>query len=147
MWGRWSLEVAGSLLLELLRADWSSAHLESMNYSLFLFLSLSLCCTPIQPPSPGPTFLGRNGGERSWRRRALSNGRHLILTSMTGNGNTGITGMYGGVARGRRRWIVNPVYATLTKRCLNITPSQDHTPFLACQIILISTGCALELPM
>ena len=36
MWGRWSLEAAGSLLLELLellRADWPSAHLESMNYS------------------------------------------------------------------------------------------------------------------
>ena len=76
-----------------------------------------------------------------------SNGRHLSLSSVTGNGDTGIMGMYSGVARGRWRWIVDPVYATITKRCFNITPSQDHTPSLACQIILISTGGALELPI
>ena len=35
---------------------------------------------PVQPPSPGPTFLGRNGGERSWKRRARSNGGHLVTT-------------------------------------------------------------------
>ena len=35
---------------------------------------------PVQPPSPGPTFLGRNGGERSWKRGVSSNGGHLVTT-------------------------------------------------------------------
>ena len=42
MWGCWSLEAAASLLLELLRADWPSAHPGSvalqMNASLFYWL-------------------------------------------------------------------------------------------------------------
>ena len=42
MWGRWSLEAAASLLLELLRADWPSAHpgsvVRQMNSLLFYWL-------------------------------------------------------------------------------------------------------------
>ena len=57
----------------------------------------------------------------------------------------GITGMQSGAARGRRRWIVNPVYAASKPGLGNITPSQDHTPSLACQIILVPTWGSLEL--
>ena len=42
--------------------------------------SFSLCRMPVHPPSPGPTFLGRNRGERSWKRRERSNGGHLVTT-------------------------------------------------------------------
>ena len=45
----------------------------------------------------------------------------------------------------RRRWIVNPVYAAPEPALGNITPSQDHTPSLACQIILVPTWGSLEL--
>ena len=42
MWGRWSLEAAASLLLELLRADWPNAHpwsvAQQMNSLLFYSL-------------------------------------------------------------------------------------------------------------
>ena len=49
-----------------------------------------------------------------------SNGGHLILMSITGNGDVRITGMQSGAARGRRRWIVDPVDATFMERYLNI---------------------------
>ena len=42
-----------------------------------------------------------------------------MFTSITGNGDMGITGMQSGAVRGRRRWIVNPVQTTLMKRYLN----------------------------
>ena len=54
------------------------------------------------------------------RGRAFSIVRHFILSSVTGNGDTGMAGMYSGVVRGRWRWIVDPVYATIRKRCSNI---------------------------
>ena len=40
--------------------------------------------------------------------------RHWLIMRahrFTGNGDTGITGMQSDAARGRWRWIVNPVYA------------------------------------
>ena len=42
MWGRCSLEAAASLLLELLRADWSSVHPESMAMQMYASLLFQL---------------------------------------------------------------------------------------------------------
>ena len=48
----------------------------------------------------------------------------------------GITIIHISAVRRRRRRIVDPVHAAFVKGLGDITPSQDHTPSLACQIIM-----------
>ena len=50
-------------------------------------------------------------------------------------------------ARWRWRRVGNPVHVALIQGVGHITPSQDHTPSLACQIILDSTWGSPELPI
>ena len=59
----------------------------------------------------------------------------------------GITIIHSGAARRRRRRIINPIHAALEKGLGDITPSQDHTPSLACQIIVETTGSSPEVPI
>ena len=40
---------------------------------------------------------------------------------------------------------MNPIEATLKQRSCHITPSQDHTPSLACEIILEGVGRLVKL--
>ena len=60
-----------------------------------------------------------------WRK----NGRHR------GRGS-----LFFQVARCRRRGVSNPVQAILIERSGNITPSQDHTPSLTCEIVMEGGG-------
>ena len=56
-----------------------------------------------------------------------------------------ITRMHSGAARRRRRRIVDPIHAASEKGLGDIAPSQDHTPSLACQIIVGPIGSPLKL--
>ena len=56
----------------------------------------------------------------------------------------GITKVHSGAARCRRRRVVNPIHAAFIKGLGDITPSQDHTPSLACKIIVETTGGSTE---
>ena len=53
--------------------------------------------------------------------------------------------MYSGAAGRRRRRIVDPIYAASEKGLGDITPSQNHTPSLACQIIVGPIGSPLKI--
>ena len=85
---------------------------------------ISIGCSSSLSPPPSPAFLRESWGGRSSWWAACSNGgrlvsmiimhRHWFIVRahrITGNGDTGITGMRSGAARGRWRWIVDPIYA------------------------------------
>ena len=61
---------------------------------------------------------------------------HRVIT----RSHKGITTIQSSAARRRWRRIVDPVHAALEKGLGDITPSQDHTLSLACQIIVDSIG-------
>ena len=79
-----------------------------------------------------------------------------IIQRGTGNGGKGIpgnwcTGIHMRITAGHcgcrfqaaRRgwgWIMDLVQVALMKRCGNITPSQDHTPSLACKVVMEAVG-------
>ena len=67
-----------------------------------------------------------------------SNGGHLIFTSITGNGDMGITGMQSGAARRRRRWIVNPVYAASEPGLGNNSFNNFCFKSLSCDIFIFT---------
>ena len=85
-------------------------------------------------------------GERSsWR--CTNNGGCRGITSVH-SGITkvhrGITKVHSGAARRRRRRVINPIHAAFIKGLGDITPSQDHTPSLACKVIVEATGGSTE---
>ena len=59
----------------------------------------------------------------------------------------GITKVHSGAARRRQRRVIDPIHVALVKGLGDITPSQDHTPSLACKIIAKTTGSASEVPI
>ena len=48
-------------------------------------------------------------------------------------------------ARCRRRGVNNPIYMTLVEGLCYITPSQDHTPSLACEVVMKVMGSPTKL--
>ena len=48
-------------------------------------------------------------------------------------------------ARCRRRGVNDPIYTTLVEGSCHITPSQDHTPPLACEVVMKSMGSPTKL--
>ena len=71
-------------------------------------------------------YMGITGFHTSFTRL------HRSITRL----HRGITIIHISAARRRRRRIVDPVHVAFVKGFGDITPSQDHTPSLACQIIM-----------
>ena len=52
--------------------------------------------------------------------------------------------VHNGAARCRRRGVVNPIHAAFIQGLGYITPLQDHTPSLACELIVEDAGGSTE---
>ena len=85
-------------------------------------------------------------GERSSWRCTNNSGCRGITSVHRGitKVHKGITKVHSGAARRRRRRIINTIHAAFIKGLGDITPSQDHTPSLACKIIVETTGSSTE---
>ena len=68
---------------------------------------------------------------------------HRGITRM----HRGITIIHSGPAGCRWRRIVNPIHAALEKGLGDITPSQDRTPSLVCQMIVETIGSLPKVPI
>ena len=63
-------------------------------------------------------------------------GVSLQFTGVSLKSHRGITKVHSGAARCKWHGVVNPIHAAFIKGLGYITPSQDHTPSLACKIIV-----------
>ena len=127
--GHWPLTWVGSRS-GMLNSYWPSTHPGSLGRLSRALNSDWLSGSSFFSSFSGTSWLWR--GERSsWR--------------CTGNGGcSGTIKVHNGAARCRRRGVVNPIHAAFIQGLGYITPSQDHTPSLACKTIVETAGGSTE---
>ena len=76
-------------------------------------------------PSSSRFLASRLGGRSSWR-------------GFQDGWCKGRSGFHGGVTRCRRHGVGDPIDAAFIQGSGDITPSQDHTPSLACEVVMES---------